>query len=162
MKTVENPFINNTPADSDEFSVVKHEFPYSINIKIREKTKTAKQDKEKENSDSSEEIFGLDPRSDEEIDDGKALNEWLTKNEIEKEDLFSFCCEHCTAMFHQEEEIVNHVKEQHPDKAEFIPQVQSGGTKKVNFGYFFYNSFIYDTQGIAAKMVFWITLTLLK
>lgn len=36
-------------------------------------------------------------------------------------------------MFQQEDEIISHVKEQHPEKADLIPRLESGATKKVNY-----------------------------
>lgn len=137
VKNIEHPFINETNLACDTFAHLKQECTYSVSTKKQKTCSVAPQIKEdiknEDDAGSVGEADGLNPLSDEDdsADDDKALSEWLTKNEIEKDELFSFCCQFCSAVYNQEEEIINHVKEQHPDKADLIPRTQSATEKKV-------------------------------
>lgn len=83
---------------NDSFSEIKPELPYASVSRKQSDTR----DKDLKNEDDS-------------LDDDKDLSQWLSNGELEKSEIFSFCCPYCNTVCGQEEHIVNHIKTEHPE-----------------------------------------------
>lgn len=83
---------------NDSFSEIKTELPYA-NVGRKQNDL---RDEDLKNEDDS-------------LDDDKDLSEWLSNSELEKNEIFSFCCPYCSTVCAQEDDIISHVKTEHPE-----------------------------------------------
>lgn len=94
--TLDNAFLKVDDLN-DSFSEIKTELPYTSVARKRSDT----HDEDLKDEDDS-------------LDDDKDFSEWFSNGELEKNEMFNFCCQYCSTVCAQEEDIINHIKAEHP------------------------------------------------